>query len=235
MSQLNPLPPNIGIPEQFLVPGLWEAFVQIVLEVTVQAYRNMREKHIVQQSWEEDHFTINLEDCIRPLAFKHPMNITVVARTKTHTVEMKSGEVTAKRAKEIDIKLWGRWEKYNDIYFAWECKKIASRQDDEKYKDLINEYIKEGMFRFLDEEYSTYLGNAGMLGYVLAGSISDIVKGINQSMTSSLRERRLDETNNLYQAPPIDNFSDIYYSSHKREVTISTITLHHLFLTFDFK
>jgi len=234
LSQLNQPPLDSNVSEQFLEINLWRAFVKVVLEITVQAYQIMRTKSAVQRDWEEDQFTINLGDCIRPIAYHHPMKIMIVIRTKTHTAKMKTEEVSAKQAKEIDIQLWGRWENYDKVYFAWECKRIADKSKDEKYKDLVPEYIKEGMFRFLDEEYSSKIEDAGMLGYVLDGHISSIVKEINQSMVSAQRKRKLSETDCLKLFTPLDTFTDIYISHHKRITSTRPIQLYHIFLTFEF-
>ncbi len=84
------------------------------------------------------------------------------------------------------------------------------------------------------EEYAVGLSDAGMLGYVLAGDVPSIVRGINRSMTSSRRERKLDITENLRQADPIGTFTDVYLSCHKRAVSRSLVQIHHMFLKFDF-
>ncbi|HKF38076.1 MAG TPA: hypothetical protein VKB35_14365 [Ktedonobacteraceae bacterium] len=102
------------------------------------------------------------------------------------------------------------------------------------HKDLIPEYITEGIFRFLDEEYASGLNDAGMLGFVLAGDVPSIVHGIDRSMASTLRGRKLDIADNLRQTAPIGTFKDTYFSRHKRAATGIPIQIHHLFLTFDF-
>lgn len=234
MSQLTPPPPSTGISKQFLDSDLWKSFVMVVLEITIQAYQEMYYKCIVQKGWEEDHFTINLEDFIRPIGFRHPMSITVIARSRAHSSQMKAGKVSAKKAKELDIRLWGHWENYHDIYFVWECKRIASKNGEKQYKDLVPEYVKEGMFRFLDGEYSSALGDAGMLGYVLDGDIASIVRDINQSMKSLRRHRRLSVSDHLQSFIPVGSFSNIFYSSHQRMEPLSPIKLYHLFFSFNF-
>lgn len=193
----------------------------------------MRQKSIAQRKWEEDHFTTNLEDCIRPFAYD--IGVTVVSQIANYTPKMKAGEASVREAKVIDLRLWGHWENYHQVHFVWECKRVAAkRKGSNTYKDLIPEYIAEGMFRFLDEGYAAGLSDAGMLGYVLAGDVPGIVRGINRSMTSSRRERKLDMIDNLRQTGPIGTFTDAYISCHKRAVSGSLVQVHHLFLTFDF-
>jgi len=228
-SPLKPPPEGVGKPDVVE----WKSFVRAVLEVTVLEYQWMCQKGIAQLKWEEDHFTTNLEDCIRSFAYK--VAVTVVSQIASYTPKMKAGEESIKGAKVLDLRLWGGWENYHQVHFVWECKRVAIRpKGSDTYKDLIPEYITEGMFRFLDEEYAAGLNDSGMLGYVLAGDVPSIVRGINRSMTSSRRERKLDITDNLRQADPIGTFTDVYLSCHKRAVSRSLVQIHHMFLKFDF-
>ncbi len=206
--------------------------MQMVLDVTVLAYEDLRKKGIVRFGWEEDHFTLNLENCIRPHAYKRGM--FVISQSKTYTSEIQSGEVSAKKAKILDLRLWGCWENYHEVHFTWECKRVADVREDESYKNLISEYIKEGIFRFVDEEYATGLEDAGMLAYVLAGDIPTIVHEINKSMHNHQRKRRLSASDHLELAAPISTFAYAYQSCHKRVNNISNIQLYHLFFSFDF-
>jgi hypothetical protein len=233
-SSLHPIPQSIGSIDRFRVP--WKIFVQVVLTLTVDAYQRMCQDGVAHQYWEEDAFSIRLtEDYIQPLAHQHPLLLIAVARTRTHTPEMKRGEVSSKQAPEIDIRLFSSWEKdYHRIYFAWECKRVGDKRVDEKYGSLIPKYITEGVFRFLDGEYASDVDDAGMLGYVLAGEIPNIVNDINQSMLHPRRSRRLSSSDHLVPAPAIQTFTDVYHSRHKRVADQKIISLHHLFLTFDF-
>jgi len=231
LSQLEDSSPlSFSIPDKFHIK--WKSFVQAVLEVTVQAYQDMYMKGTAKLEWEEDHFTINLENCIRPLAYQR--GLTVVSQIKAYTMAMETGEVSAKQAKVLDLRMWGSWEDYHRVHFVWECKRIADSYEDKNYKDLITEYIKEGMFRFIDEEYAVGLDDAGILAYVLGGDVPKIVDGINQSMQSSQRKRRLSTSDHLQLAPPIGTFTHIYHSCHKRLGSAGSIRLHHLFLVFNF-
>lgn len=231
-SSLTPPPLSNGSPNYF--PNLWKSFVQVVLEITVQAYQNMRLARVARREWEEDTFTINLEDYIRPIAYKHPLSLTVVSRSRVYVAGMKTGEISTKEAKEIDIRLWGRWENYDRIHFTWESKLIADKRVDTEHEYLINEYIKNGMFRFIDKRYSSEVDDAGMLGYVLNGDIFNIVCDVNQSMINPRRERQLAASDQLQVSPSISNFTDVYQSQHSRGPNTKPIQLYHLFLSFEF-
>lgn len=226
--------PTTGPTDPFRIP--WEWFVQLVLEITIEAYQCMRRDGDVQQDWEEDTFTIRLTECyIQPLARRHPLNLIAMPRTKVHTTAMQAGNVSPKKAVEIDIRLFSPWTDYNQIYFAWECKRVGDKRVDGKYAVLVPEYITEGILRFIDEEYAAGLGDAGMLGYVLDGDVTNIVNDINGSMCHPRRTRPLPAADRLALAPAIGTFKDVYQSSHERVVGQRPIRLHHLFLTFDFE
>jgi len=221
-----------GSPDQF--PVRWESFVQLVLEITVEAYQRMRQDGVARQDWEEDTFSASLtEDYIQPLARQHPL--IAMARTRVHTPAMKSGAVSPRRAKEIDIRLFHSWMNYSEVYFAWECKRVGDKRVNKKYASLISEYITDGMLRFLDEDYSVGLNNAGMLGYVLAGDVTNIVHDINTSMHHPRRARPLPTSDHLMPAPAVGTFRDVYRSYHQRTVSQKPVRLHHLFLKFDFE
>ncbi len=211
----------------------WSDFVQVVLEVTVQAYCNLRESKVAERNWEENVFTLNLiQDHLRPLAYER--SIIAIMRPKVHTDAMKSGKQKTIEAKEIDLQLFGTWEReYHKRHFVWESKRVGDKRFNSSYNNLNSEYVNEAMYRFIQGDYANNLSDAGVLGYVLDGEVATIVDDINQSMGRIQKNPALPTSNNLNLAPPLHEFGDIYRSTHTR--TDSTaIQLHHLFLTFDF-
>jgi len=212
----------------------WDTFVHLIREITVAGYHSMRSKARPQREWEEDTFTINLKDHIRPLVRHHPLAIQVQTQVHVYTEKMKSGEESPKKAVKIDLHLSDLDADYERIYFAWEAKRVTDRRLDKEQEHLISKYISEGIFRFIDEEYARDVSNAGMLGYILTGEPSDIVAAINASMQQSQRCRPLQSADHLLPAAPIATFTDVYQSQHTREPSKTPIHLTHLFLTFDF-
>jgi hypothetical protein len=226
--------PISGSPDPFRIP--WESFVQLVLEITVKAYQLMCQDGVVQQSWEEDTFSLILATrYIRPLARQHPLNLIVMTQTEVYKPEMYTGAVSTRKAPKIDIRLFNAMEDYEHIYFAWECKRIGDKRSNAEYAALIPKYITEGILRFVDGAYCAGLDDAGMLGYVLAGDVTNIVHDINVSMQHPRRKRSLEDSDHLVMAPAIGAFTDVYRSCHKRAITRTSIRLNHLFLTFDFR
>ena len=226
--------PSIGKPAGF-EKLTWPDFVECVLELTIEAYRTMHSEHVVQRDWHEDVFTLWLGyDYLRPIAFDNESSIRVNVRQKRHTKDKKTGDQATIEAKEIDMSLSGVWEiDYHEKHFVWEAKKVGDKRVDQQYSRLNSEYVNEGIYRFIRGEYANGLDDAGMLGYVLAGSVSNIVDDINASMGNIRKNPPLPKSDHLKEAIPIDDFEDIYRSNHVR-MDRTYIRLHHLFLTFEF-
>lgn len=180
--------------------------------------------------WLEDTFTANLESFIRPIAYNHPLNLQVQSQVPVYPAE--TGDMAANRAVRIDIKLWGSWHNYHRIYFAWEAKRIGDKRIDARCSTLNSEYVNEGIYRFIDNQYSVDVDSAGMLGYVLAGEVPNIVSDINETMIR-LQKRPLSSSDQLRESSPIADFEDVYESQHDRADN-APIELHHLFLKFSY-
>ena len=72
---------------------------------------------------------------------------------------------------EIDFVAWaaGGWPR--DAYLAYECKRLNATMPS-GWRSLAPEYVKDGVHRFVTEQYSEELPFACMLGYVLDGCVS---------------------------------------------------------------
>lgn len=235
MSQLSGMgKPSVGIPDKNN-KLTWPDFVQLVLELTIQAYQAMLRDGIAQQSWEENVFTIRLgDDYIRNIILDQELPIWPDVRTKLHTDAMRVGKQSTIQAKEIDLKLAYIWERdVHKRHFVWEAKRIGDKKANHSYESLNSEYVNEAIYRFIKREYADGLSDAGVLGCVLAGSVANIVTDINQTMGKIRVNPPLPPSNHLNPASPIDGFSDIYLSQHQR-IDSTDIYLHHLFFTFDF-
>lgn len=89
MGQLQQVSVSIGKPFEGL--GLtWPEFVQMVLELTVQAHRAMNEAGIAKRDWEENVFTINLENHLHRIALDNELPLFVHSRKKQHTPAMRA-------------------------------------------------------------------------------------------------------------------------------------------------
>lgn len=231
MSPFQAPSPRFGVPSYF--DFNWDKFIEVTIALTLEAYEEMRRDRVAQRGWDEETFALQLgENYIHKLGVAYAINVECESRQ--YTAQMLAGAVSPKYAPRIDIRLYSEWEReHHKNYFSWECKKVSDKRVDPRHKGLVGEYIKEGILRFIEEEYSAGLANGGMLGIVLAGEIENIVSDINSSMIGRRRERRLSGGDQLYKDAPRSTFNDIYWSQHERNDG-SIIKLHHLFLAFDF-
>ena len=209
----------------------------------------------MHSSWEEDKFTINIEKCMNQFIRKRKFPLCAKSQQLIYTPEMMAGEVSPKKAVKLDIKIWDKnWDNEDEIYFTWECKLIVDEAREDKHRRLVPEYITNGIVRFLDAnwKYAQAVNDAGILGYVLYGKVTQIVEAINQEMLaipqrpgSTMKDVRAQQAlraaRNLSSSDllklcnpgPINNFI-FYESRHRRHFCNQDIRLYHFFLTFDF-
>jgi len=114
----------------------------------------------------EDQITINLID--RLVKDK-------VVRRICHWVEFQfepfgiNGNGAKYSKGKIDLGVLMDWER--ERYLAYECKRLNVIYNGRR-SSLATEYVKEGMMRFMTEQYAEGLPVGCMLGYVIDGDIS---------------------------------------------------------------
>lgn len=77
-------------------------------------------------------------------------------------------EGTAHSKGRIDVAVFLNQDR--DRYLAYECKRLNESRDDGR-RSLAGEYVREGLSRFVAEQYSENLPVGCMLGYVLDGDV----------------------------------------------------------------
>jgi hypothetical protein len=63
------------------------------------------------------------------------------------------------------------------VFFPLECKRLRVRTTS-SFKHLADEYVKEGMQRFVDGKYSAEIPCGGMLGYVMDNQVDDSLASV---------------------------------------------------------
>lgn len=105
----------------------------------------------------------------------------------------------------------------HDPHAILECKRVV-----EGDAHLAREYVREGIDRFQSGRYSSNHSRGFMVGYVLSGTASGVVTGINTYLGKKARHAEV-----LAISPLIPTGWD---SAHPRPSDGSTITLHHSML-----
>lgn len=105
------------------------------------------------------------------------------------------------------------------IEFIVECKRL---------KSASSQYINEGLYRFINKEYSEYESYAGMMGFVVEGDI----KSICSSLEAKCKKERYCE--NDFVNSKANNAKNSFATSHYR-IEIAAINIYHLFFEFNLK
>ena len=118
---------------------------------------------------------------------KHPDEDTITAnlvallmtdpdvRRRFHWIEFQyepfayTAEGTAYSTGSVDIAVLLSQDR--NIYLAYECKRLNDMRKDGRRRSLAGDYVKEGLSRFVVEQYAEGLPLACMLGYVLDGDL----------------------------------------------------------------
>ena len=101
---------------------------------------------------------------------------------------------------------------------------------DGKRRALADEYVKEGMQRFIDRKYSRKICHGGMLGYVLDGDIGRAMTNVSGNIRANHQSLRMEPPGD-WAASSIRP-SDRAQKNHgiRRAEPTAPISLHHLFV-----
>ncbi len=123
-------------------------------------------------------------------------------------------------------------------YYTVECKKLDGKyklikpKTETKYlsNSLATEYIENGVFRFVSQQYPTPLGVNGMIGFVVEAV--DIEEGITD-IASLMQERftNCKTSRVLEKVLSDDDFEFTFLSTHQ-DVEENVFDLYHLMLDF---
>jgi len=70
-----------------------------------------------------------------------------------------------------------------DVYFAFECKRLNVVNSPGRRRSLAAEYVQEGMMRYVEGKYAGGLDKGGMLGYVMDGDVPAAIGAVGRSIT----------------------------------------------------
>lgn len=118
-----------------------------------------------------------------------------------------------KTSSRLDIKISHRdWDE--DSYMTIEAKRINE-------STLLNKYIEEGMERFLSSKYAKNNNCGFMLGFVISGNESKIIKKINLKIILKYSKEEI-----------LKKLGQDYLSRHNRNKNKPPFKINHLFLDY---
>lgn len=134
--------------------------------------------------------------------------------------------MTGEESGRIDLcLLYGNIE---DVYFAFECKRLNVNFPSGK-KSLANEYVgNDGMGCFLSGKYSKGHEHAGMIGYVMDGDVSSATEAISFRLKAKWEVLFMTDNCGLSESSIIPNDTQIKQTLHY--LSTGVLALHHVFL-----
>lgn len=122
-----------------------------------------------------------------------------------------------KKAPTIDF-CFKDWTTDNS-YFGAEAKNLYKNK-----KEKIDRYISTGIENYINGKYGSQSSESSILGYVLSGSIPEIIDELKCAIS------KVPHIDNLTRTTTVDNPQ--YKSKHNRSFDDQEIVIHHLFFNF---
>lgn len=116
-----------------------------------------------------------------------------------------------------------------DIYFCLETKRLNALVSGVR-RSLADEYVKEGMQRFVDGKYSRLVRHRGMLGYVLDGRVARAVKNVEANIRKHARELGMALPGGFLPSSVRPDDLSAKETHHRRGYETALFCIHHLFM-----
>lgn len=116
-----------------------------------------------------------------------------------------------------------------DVYLCLEAKRLNAVVSGVN-RSLADEYVKEGMQRFVDGKYARFVRHGGMLAYVLDGNTNRAIQNIENNVIKRRSELHMEDNSNLAPSTIRPSDSRIKETWHHRAHEKSIFRIHHLFL-----
>ncbi len=116
-----------------------------------------------------------------------------------------------------------------NLYFCLEAKRLNARISG-VMTSLADEYVKEGMQRFVSGKYSRHVHHAGMLGYVLDGDVPRAMRNVLSNIRAHHLVLGMDPPGDWGESPIRPGDAHARETGHRRAHTDQRFLLHHQFV-----
>ncbi|RUL89460.1 hypothetical protein [Tautonia sociabilis] len=117
-----------------------------------------------------------------------------------------------------------------DLYFCLEAKRLNARVKG-VMKSLADEYVKEGMQRFVDGKYGRHVHHGGMLGYVLDGDVPRAMRNVLSNIRTNHAALGMDPPGEWVESRSHPGDDRAKESEHRRAQGAQRFLLHHQFVS----
>jgi hypothetical protein len=161
-------------------PAEWDDFFQqnlipAILSLVISAWDRMKKP---TQTDYEDHISIKLYTALK--SGKDRNRHAFLIRYQDVEVDTDLAKETGRK----DIVIFPSTQE--EIYFCLEAKRLNALVSGMR-KSLADEYVKEGMQRFVNGKYSRFVRHGGMLGYVLDGKVARAIQNVERNIQARVK------------------------------------------------
>ncbi|MBN1690944.1 MAG: hypothetical protein JW901_07975 [Dehalococcoidia bacterium] len=204
-------------PSAELTEALGPHVVKVMLCLMRDAYFDLVKKDVIDLTMRENQITEEWYDC---LIIRWPRSSLYPTFRPHSQKEDESGKTSSRgNPPTIDFCFRAGWDRL--VYFGAECKLIEATN-----KTLCNEYVENGVCRYIEGKYGAKFPEGAMIGFVRQTPCADVAVELQTRIVALDNASGFDRTNLL--AP----FEDHYVSKHNRAKGISPFTIHHLLFLF---
>lgn len=116
-----------------------------------------------------------------------------------------------------------------EIYLCLEAKRLNAVISGVR-RSLADEYVKEGMQRFVDGKYARFVRHGTMLAYVLDGNTDRAIQNVENNIRSRLSKLRMDKSGSLVASTIRPDDCRTKETCHRRAHERAVFRIHHLFV-----
>ncbi len=200
---------------------------QVSIQLLIDSYAIMKKRNEYNLDWDEEQFSIYLVNIMKESKIRIKRKLTIDIEIKLDNPrKLPIGDNHPKKLPRIDMRIisWD-FEDNTELNYFFEAKNICenswkkSKGTRVDAKSYLDRYISTGIENFRMGRYY----NGAIIGYVLEGSIDNIVIKLNTSLSKY--------STTIQNLTFIPSFSNLYHSQHKT-TSSKDINIKHIFLKF---
>lgn len=117
-----------------------------------------------------------------------------------------------------------------EIYLCLEAKRLNAVVSGVR-RSLADEYVTEGMQRFVDGKYARFVRHGAMLAYVLDGNINRAMQNVENNIRNRRAELRMDKNGGFLASTILPDDPRTKETRHRRAHEKAIFRIHHLFVS----
>ena len=186
-----------------------------LLSLVVDGFEQWKNSGYESYNPHEDNSTIQIVRYMRKVRRLLGLQVRPEIQYEVPSDRMWQGEEHSSHAGTIDIAVV-----YDlccdEAYLSIECKRLETSRH-------YNDYVNEGILRFIRGNYASKVQTGAMLGYVRQKQPSEVINSINSQI-----ENVIDPSHILSPTTPIKWLDSVYTSEHTRTPPLPHFRLTHL-------